>query len=167
MGRLQRSPCPRHPGAGILADIIDALPVNIRAELGSAARPLIPSVQNGATLATNIMLFMAAARLGDIGALMNDRVIETLRRAGKGGTIDAARDAVAKSRPSETATGEWRSMVFPMQFEGPIIPITLYWRRARDENQDTETRDEQRFILDLTFDQWVVCKWICYIHPGD
>jgi hypothetical protein len=161
------------PWAGMLGDLMANLPPDLLAELyGPAGRAPVPSAAAPQKMATSIMLFMAALKAGDLGVMLGDRAIEVLRRQGKGAALDSIQDAMASLRrsasPEAPSIGDWKTMVFPMQFQGPVMPITLHMR-DRNGGQDQDTRDQgggQRYVLDVTFDRMGMVQLDMLYRPG-
>lgn len=155
-----------------LLDTLSALPAGV-------PRAVVPNASAPHTLAAAITLFAAAAQSGDLSAFLSDKTIETLRRAGKGADIDALARALsgagkARGIDAPSTATEWRSFMFPMQFQGPVVPVTLYTKRLEDFGDHPDDQDSnpakngggQRFILDLTFDRMGAVQFDMLYRPG-
>ena len=114
----------------------------------------------------------AAARSGDIEGILGDRTLETLRRLGKGEAGDRLNDAfgAVKARAADTPQNtEWRSYMFPLQFQGPVMPVMLHMKSSIGDSQDehgSSGNGGQRFVVDLTFDRMGMVQLDMLYQPG-
>lgn len=126
--------------------------------LAAAAAKILPTIQNPAALGPAVLLFLSAARTGDLGGWLGEKGVEALRRSGKGdGALRAGRDFSNLLAASEREGG-WKSLPLPMVWDGQIHRIALHWREGGKEGKDPQ--DDQpsapagaRFVLDLDFNR--------------
>jgi hypothetical protein len=160
-----------------ILDLIDTLP-------STTLRPVVPNTTAPHQLAAAVTLFAAAARMGDVSAILSENTLNTLRRAGKGTDLDtltkllsgAGKSTLGDGAPAAATStaGEWRSFMFPLQFQGPVVPVTLYTKRltdfeGQDESNDSTTGKNaggQRFILDVSFDRMGAVQLDMLYRPG-
>jgi len=117
-----------------------------------AARNLLTSIMPGAnsSLASSILLFIAALRGGDMkGWLGNDATI-LLERAGRDDLLNRLNsDAAQLGRAAETsAQGDWRAIPFPL-YDGS--DLQQLWAFVREHRRSGDLADKKalRFVVEL------------------
>lgn len=169
---------------GIEAAILSPLPSHIPQSLLPGAWPGMTELhqtlfsagqqtgQTGAQTATNMMpnpaqpmqmtaammLFVAAARGGDLGLWLGDRAQNMLRAAGKTDTLEMVKtEGRGLSRIVGEGQGQpdWRVNMLPVLWDG-VIHKTALWTRPEPDPDDPEGEDGKkatRFIFDLEMDR--------------
>jgi len=98
------------------------------------------------------MMFVAAARGGDLQGWMGTRLVETLRSAGKTDLLNRlGQEGQALSRlMAEPLSQDWRAMIFPYLNQGEMHKMTLYYKREDDGAEDGADKGKAaRFIFDM------------------
>ena len=116
---------------------------------------ILPNPAQPGRISAAALLFIAAAKAGDLNAWLGEKNIDSLRRGGKADFIARmSREFAGLSKmSSEPVTPEWRGMSVPMYSESQIDKIHLYYRHS-DHGDDRDQEQAQkgkgtRFIMDL------------------
>lgn len=100
-----------------------------------------------------VLFFLAAMRSGDIQNWLGDKVIETLRNAGKGDTLTrlgAELSSIARLANDPTPQ-DWRMLSLPFIHHNDIHKIVMHYRKENHQN-DEEAQgagSQTRFVMDL------------------
>lgn len=120
-----------------------------------ALASILPNPTQPGKLPAAALLFIAAAKAGDLNAWLGDKNVDSLRRGGKADFIARmSREFAGLSKlSSEPVTPEWRGMSMPMYSDGQVDKIHLYYRHS-DHGDDRDQEQAQkgkgtRFIMDL------------------
>lgn len=142
------------PAMNDLGQAIQQQAAAASAQAAQAMSATVPNPANAAQIPPAVLMFVAALRGGDISGWLNERTIDTLRRAGREDVINRlSRDFAGLNRLSAEPSGQdWRTMPLPMMWEGELHHIMLYYRRDERENEEENSKGT-RFILDLNLDQ--------------
>ena len=116
---------------------------------------ILPNPAQPGKMPAAALLFIAAAKAGDLNAWLGEKNIDVLRRVGKADFIARMSREFAGLRKlsSEPVTPEWRGMSIPMYSDGQVDKIHIYYRHSdhgndRDEEQAQKGKGT-RFIMDL------------------
>lgn len=116
---------------------------------------MLPNPAQPGKLPAAALLFIAAAKAGDINAWLGEKNVESLRRMGKAEFVARmAREFSGLQKLSaEPVNAEWRGVAFPLYSEGQLDKVHLYYRHSpHGEEQDQERAEKgkgTRFIMDL------------------
>jgi len=134
----------------------DDMAQTIRAADPQAYQSLMRASVPNATIADRIpaaaLLFIAAARGGDIAGWLGGKNTDLLRRAGRLESIgNIERDSTMTGRSEQAgAAGEWRSVSIPMGMQDQISRMMLHYHQDQEsDGSDDEDRNGTRFIFDL------------------
>lgn len=117
-----------------------------------------PNPANPVQLPAAALLFIAAARAGDVGGWLSDKGVDHLRRAGKGELLSRLTREMGSigrllaSDPAPGAAQEWRGVPLPLYYEGDLHKAIVWFRQegqGRDE-KDGPGGKAARFIFDLS-----------------
>jgi|GEM_PF-4359144 len=114
-----------------------------------------PSPASPAQLPAVALFMISVMRSGDLGGWMGNKTIDALKAMGKGDLLSRlTRDLGNISRMgSEPALGDWRPVPLPMQAEGQIQHIMLYFKdqQNKDGNEEEQSKGKDtRFVFDLS-----------------
>ena len=115
----------------------------------------IPSTRNLAQIAPALLLFIAAARGGELPQWLGERTLDALNRSGRGDLISRLNsEGQALQRLSGETSGDWRSMPVPLYHEGQIQKVILHSRSGDDGAQGSDTKSDgmTRFLFDLSME---------------
>jgi hypothetical protein len=119
-------------------------------QLAQALTKAIPSPANAAQLGPAAMLFIAAARAGDLQNWLGDKRIEALQKAGRQSLITRLSGELSSlTTQSDAPTADWRSYPLPLLWQSEISKIMLHVHHDRGANQQDEGQGGTRFIFDL------------------
>lgn len=137
-------------------------------QAAQAMTAAIPNPANPAQMPPAILMFIAAVRGGDISGWLNERTIDTLRRAGREDTVNRlSRDFTGINRLSaEPAGQDWRTMPLPMMWEGELHHIMLYYKHGERGDEDEQSGKGTRFIFDLSLDRMGPVQLDAFHRPG-
>ena len=118
--------------------------------------PPMANAKTPSTVAPAALFFMAALRAGDLDGFIGGPAAQALRNLKKSGALEKLEDLfrTGKQTLSDPTSGDFKSYVFPMQFDQTVHAIKLHMRRE-DGNQDDDTpgRENKRFVLEVNFDR--------------
>ncbi len=118
---------------------------------------IIPNAGTPANMGPAMLFFIAAIRSGDLQGWMGDKVVDALKRAGKGDLLGRlGREFSALSRfSSEPVHHDWRGLSVPLSWQNEIHKIAVHYRKEEnapdDDIQNAGTKT--RFIMDLSLSQ--------------
>jgi len=112
--------------------------------------------QPGPLLVANLSLLANALRTGDVDAVVGDRVVRGLEKAGRKDLADRLKGDV-KALADETAepvgAGDWTRFTLPLVNGARIDPVYLYVRRPPDHDDESGADDrrggEHRFLVEV------------------
>jgi hypothetical protein len=138
----------------LMATLQQAAPQAAQAMTMAMAR-IAPNAASPDKIPAAALLFLAAARAGDLAGWFGERSIDTLRRAGKAGLIEKlAGEAEGSARSGDRAgnTGEWRALNLPFFHDGEAQRLALYYRHDGGGHGDEGGGKKRgtRFIFDLS-----------------
>ncbi|PCJ97559.1 MAG: hypothetical protein COA45_09860 [Zetaproteobacteria bacterium] len=119
---------------------------------------IIPNPGAPAQFNATVLFFIAALRSGDLQSWVGEKVIETLKRAGKGDLLTRLGSEMSSlSRlGSEPAPQEWRTLSLPLAWQNDIHRMVLHYRREDDsgsENEQNGSGTKTRFVMDVNLSQ--------------
>lgn len=117
----------------------------------------LPSPASPSRLPAAALLFVAAVRSGDLGGFLNDKSAEALKRIGKSGLVNRiSGDINTLSRSSsEPISQDWRGLPLPMNWNGDLSQIMMYYKHDyhADDDTDKPQKSGTRFLFDLKLDK--------------
>ncbi len=123
-------------------------------ELAQAFARSLPSPANPRSLPAAALLFLAAAKGGDLTAWLGDKKLEAIQKLGKSGLLSRlSGDGQQMTRLSTepVSNTDWRAVPMPMFWDSEIQKITLYFKRDGDASgQENKDGEQTRFIFDLS-----------------
>ncbi len=133
-----------------LNDVQETLVQNATPQVVQAFQAAIPNVNVPAQLSGAILFFLVAVRSGDVQNWLGERVVETLKRAGKGDLVNRIANEFSALTRSDTSSGDWRVMSLPLGWNDQIHRITISYRKDDERGDDgTQTGTQTRFVMDL------------------
>lgn len=118
---------------------------------------LIPNAGTPANMGPTMLFFIAAIRSGDLQGWMGDKVVDALKRAGKGDLLGRlGREFSALSRfSSEPVHHDWRGLSVPLSWQNEIHKIAVHYRKEENTADDgiQNAGTKTRFIMDLSLSQ--------------
>lgn len=128
-----------------LREAFEALDKTAPPAVQQSALAAVPRV--GPTLAAGLLLFIAAARSGNLRQWLGDPAIESLERAGHGGLVGRlADDMAALPRLAETQANGWQTLLLPVFDGDKLRQLRISLRRGRQDGG--ERQDGARFIIE-------------------
>lgn len=123
-------------------------------DLAQALARALPSPANPRAMPPAALLFLAAAKAGDLSLWLGDKKIETLQRLGRSpllGRLTGDGQQMARLAAEPLPSSDWRAVPLPMFWDQEIQKITLYFKRD-DESAGRENNEgeQTRFIFDLS-----------------
>jgi hypothetical protein len=137
-----------------LQDLTQVLNIQT-AQVAQTLSNITPHPVNPAQFSPALMLFVAAVRGGDFSTWLGDKVMDGLRRSGRGDImrrIGQEASLLARSG-SGPVSGDWQGVNIPLYHEGQFQKAALYWREYTEkEAEDTGGGKLKytRFIFDLS-----------------
>lgn len=108
-------------------------------------------------LGVTALFFLSALRSGDVQNWVGQKVIDTLKRAGKSELLSRlTQDFSALSRVhNESAAQEWRVLNLPMAWQNEVHRVVLHYKRDDEHtHSDHESKGgTTRFVMDLNLSQ--------------
>jgi hypothetical protein len=122
--------------------------------MAQAMRDVIPSpAQNMAPAA---LLFLAAARTGDVASWLGEPVLQALKSAGKTTLVQRLTEDFARlsGQTKDTVADGWKATSLPLRHEDGISQIQIFVRQQHDQqgrkkDEADGARPVTRFILNL------------------
>lgn len=115
---------------------------------------VIPNAGAPMQFGTTALFFFAAVRGGDIQNWLGDKVVDSLRRAGKSDLLTRlGQEFSGLSRlNAESTSQEWRSLALPLAWQNEIHKVVLHYRKeGGEQNGGSETKGgTTRFVLNLS-----------------
>lgn len=138
------------------ADVQSSFAFGGGAQGGIATTASSPAVMGAAAL-----VFIAAARNGELGSWFGERAMSVIRKEGRMDLFQTvSRDAGGISKPSREQAGapEWRGHSFPLIHNGDVHKIAMWYRQEKNDNpQDDGAENDKkastRFLFDLSLDR--------------
>ncbi|MFN4281200.1 MAG: hypothetical protein ACK4NA_01030 [Alphaproteobacteria bacterium] len=128
-----------------LRETFDALDKIAPPAVQQSALAAVPRV--GPTLTAGLLLFIAAARAGNLRQWLGEPAIESLKRTGHGALIGRlADDMAALPRLAETQANGWQTLLVPVFDGDKLRHIRMSLRRGRQDGG--ERNDGARFIIE-------------------
>ena len=116
-----------------------------------AARELATRLpQASPELAATLTRMVSSLRLGQVGPVIGDTVMQILEKSGRGGLLSRLREDAQSARQTGGENNDWRSYQLPFLNGQEIEPVRLYLHHP--ENDDGEPDPDQatkRFLIDL------------------
>ena len=105
-----------------------------------------------------VLMFLAAARGGDVTAWMGERVTDQMRNIRRADILSriggAMNTAAARMREDAAQPGEWKTITLPMlASDNQVAQIAMHYRsfdRESDGAAEQERQKGARFVLDLS-----------------
>jgi hypothetical protein len=120
---------------------------------------MIPSLAKPEALPAALLFLVAAMRSGDLSAMLNEKVSDTLNKMGKAEALSkflksaASKGAeIFNSKPEQGSAAEWKSVMLPMHAEGQVSAVALHWRDYPSGHNGDDSGGEDdiaRFVLDF------------------
>jgi hypothetical protein len=142
------------PGPWPIMDETYQTLLQISPQAAQALARSIPNPANSGQLGSAALLFIAAARSGDIGSWLGDKKIDALQKAGRNNLLGRLTQELStlaqRTADAASSTGEWRALPLPLFWEGEIQKIALYVKQdGGGRGEDDENGKQTRFIFDL------------------
>lgn len=121
--------------------------------LASAMAKALPSPASPRAMPAAALLFIAAAKAGDLTAWLGDKKIDVLQRLGGKsllGRLSADGQQTARLAGESLPGTDWRAVPLPMFWQNEIEKITLYFKRDEESRQNQKDSGQTRFIFDLS-----------------
>ena len=140
--------------AGTLWPVMDELFQAFYQTTPQAAQILgrvIPSPTNPAAFGPALLVFMAAAKSGDLQAWLGEKKTDMLQKLGKGGLMQRlSGEAAQMASAPDAATGDWKSFPIPLLWQNEISKVVFHVRKESDDAEQDNSDGATRFILDLS-----------------
>lgn len=116
---------------------------------------IVPSPANAAQFGPAALLFIAAAKAGDLQNWMGEKKLEMLQKLGKQGLLSRlAGEATQSSSGAPDSQGpEWRSYPLPLLWQNEISKIMLHVHHQAPEDESDNPEAGTRFIMDLDLER--------------
>ncbi len=116
-----------------------------------AARELASRLpQASPELAANLTRMISGLRLGQVGPVIGDTVMQILERTGRGGLLARIREDVQSARQTGGENNDWRSYQLPFLNGQEIEPIRLHLHHPEDDDGKPDPdQATKRFLIDL------------------
>ncbi len=116
-----------------------------------AARELASRLpQASPELAANLTRMISGLRLGQVGPVIGDTVMQILERSGRGGLLARIREDVQSARQTGGENNDWRSYQLPFLNGQEIEPIRLHLHHPEDDDGKPDPdQATKRFLIDL------------------
>lgn len=121
--------------------------------LANAMAKALPSPSSPRAMPAAALMFLAAAKAGDLSAWLGDKKIDTLQRLGRGsllGRLSGDGQQMARLSAEPLSGTDWRAVPLPMFWQSEITKIMLYFKRDEENQRDQNDGEQTRFIFDLT-----------------
>lgn len=121
-------------------------------QMAQALGKVIPSPSNPSQLGAAAMLFIAAAKAGDLQNWLGDKRMEALQKIGKQSLMSRLAGETSSLSSSANADGpstEWRSLPIPMLWQSEVSKVMFHTHHDRGPNEQNEGEGGTRFIFDL------------------
>lgn len=121
--------------------------------LANAMAKALPSPASPRAMPAAALLFLAAARAGDLGAWLGERKIDALQRLGRGSLLSRLGgdgQQMARLSAEPLSGSDWRAVPLPMFWQSEIQKIMLYFKRDEESQRDQGDGEQTRFIFDLS-----------------
>ncbi|MAE52238.1 MAG: hypothetical protein CMH27_10545 [Micavibrio sp.] len=119
----------------------------------NASPGILPSPSSPGQMGPAILFIFAALKSGDLTQILNDKALDQLKRAGKGGLISRLNgEGHIINRSHVDSTGQdWRALTIPMQWQNDVHKIALFYKQhENDDGEDGKGGGKHtRFIFDL------------------
>ncbi len=126
----------------------DILRVGASSPTPNAINQSVP--QPGPQLTNTMLFFMAALRAGDLRGWLGPNAVRLIEREGLLGRI-SEEFGLMQRIASEPAGQDWRLFLIPVISEEQLHQMRLFIRDHGGGDQDGETPQETRFIIEVTF----------------
>jgi hypothetical protein len=120
-------------------------------ELAQAMARTVPSPASPGQMGAAALLFVAAARSGNLDGWLGESKMEALQKIGKGGFLSRLnQDAGNILRANADApSGEWRSYPLPLLWQNEIARVMLHIKHDPPQSGKEEQEGSTRFVMDL------------------
>lgn len=127
---------------------------NVRASLAN----ILPNKGGPSQMSQAMLLFLAAAKSGDIDNFLGKDLVQWLRQQGQGKLLDGLRSELGHLArlSADNVSGDWKAISFPYYADGQIDKIRMFYRRqgSGDDSEESEKSGGlTRFVLDLDLSQ--------------
>lgn len=123
-------------------------------DLAQAVARALPSPASPRAMPAAALLFLAAAKAGDLTAWLGDKKIEALQRLGRSGLLGRLGgdgQQMARMGAEPLSNTDWRAVPLPMYWDSEIQKAIIYFKRDQDFTDREQNGGEQtRFIFDLS-----------------
>lgn len=112
---------------------------------------LVPSPSNAGNFGPAAVLFIAAAKAGELQNWMGEKRLEALQKLGKGSLMSRLSGETAPLSRSggDSASAEWRTYPIPLLWQNEISKVTLHMKHEPPEQGKDNQEGSARFIFDL------------------
>lgn len=115
---------------------------------------IMPSPANAATFGPAALLFIAAAKSGDLQSWLGDKKLDMLQKLGKASLVSRlSSEAAQLSQNTDAAASDWKSYPFPLLHQNEISKVMLHLRREPDENENERENDATHFVMDVSLNR--------------
>jgi hypothetical protein len=121
--------------------------------LASAMAKTLPSPASPRAMPAAALLFIAAAKAGDLTAWLGDKKIDALQKLGGKsllGRLSTDGQQTARLAADPLPGTDWRALPLPMFWQNEIEKITLYFKKNEENQQNQGDGEQTRFIFDLS-----------------
>lgn len=151
-----QQPGPRPPLVRLMGDWQNLrLALNVVAHQDPiAAQSVISSIlpQAGGQLTNNLLFFLTALQIGNVGKWLGQDFQNALRDAGRPQLLQALEDDFASLQRLQSDPGgqDWKSLNLPFFDGSNLRQIRLFHRPYREEGQGEDEADGSRFVIELS-----------------
>lgn len=121
--------------------------------LAQALARALPSPASPRSIPAAALMFLAAAKAGDLSLWLGDKKIEALQRLGRStllSRLSGEGQQVARLSAEPLSNTDFRAVPLPMFWESEIQKVTLYFKRDGEDQQNQGDGEQTRFIFDLS-----------------
>lgn len=154
---FQTNPLPYFMSPGVwpaLSESYQTLQMQAPA-LAQAMSNIVAQPAGGANATANIMpaalFFLSAIRSGDIHGWLGDKVMDGLKRLGKGelaGRLGQEGQALGRLN-AEPLSQDWRAISLPFLDQGEIHKVALYYKQGEPDDEGGDGEKRTRFVFDM------------------
>lgn len=143
---------PLIPSGGAWPALAEALDTLAEADPAIAQSLLNTTIPRATPqIASTLLFFMAALRLGDARHWIGERAARALETAGRGDILDRLGEdfRLLGRQAADPSAGDWRSYYVPLSDGGQLSYLHLYLRHHRDEEAGNDDGRANRFVIDV------------------
>jgi hypothetical protein len=119
-------------------------------QLAQTLGKIIPSPANPSQMGPAAMLFIAAARAGDLQNWLGEKRIDALQKISRQSLMSRlSGELTTLASSADSQTTEWRSYPLPLLWQSEISKVMLHMHHDRGANEQNEGESGTHFIMDL------------------